>query len=492
MLRAMSKGRPRTCVRLCQQQPWQALGRRLFSADGKGFPNALRFDLSAAEIAKTSHEVMESYKKGYGRMVSVPSRERNFQNTLQGIADLDAYCSAVSESCVFPSYVSVRDAAGAANKALSELAIETAMREDIFKAFTEYYNHTMPQETLTPVQRRLIEKTMHDFKKNGLMLSPEKREQLKAMRKKMSDNAITFQKNLNEDTTAFYFSREELDGLPQDFLDGLEKVDGQEGGATKYKVSLRYPELLPVMRYANNAETRRKLDTANAARSMRENTPLLEETLALRHEAALLLGYEDHASYVLEDRMAKNPAHVLDFINELSVKVEPLARREWEKMIALKKATVGGSDNVTIDSHDFTFYNQRILERDYQVDENLIKDYFPFETVTEGMLGVYQDILGLRFEELNDAHTWHRDVRMYAVYDRSTNAFMGQFYLDLWPREGKYPHAAVFPLVPSHHFPSGSSSDIPASFLAHLHPVTGNACSPFARVIMVPRKLTRR
>lgn len=189
---------------------------------------------------------------------------------------------------------------------------------------------------------------MRDFKKNGLMLSPEKREQLKAMRKstrtshslidreytasglrmsnttaqpcvlvqlcssaEMSDNAITFQKNLNEDTTAFYFSREELDGLPQDFLDGLEKVDGQvqrpprqrsipelfdqraaffdtaggdkEGGATKYKVSLRYPELLPVMRYANNAETRRKLDTANAARSMLENTPLLEETLALRH-----------------------------------------------------------------------------------------------------------------------------------------------------------------------------------------------------------------
>ena len=102
-------------------------------------------------------------------------------------------------------------------------------------------------------------------------------------------------------------------------------------------MSLRYPELLPVMRYANNAETRRKLDTANAARSMLENTPLLEETLALRHgtypsvsqlsrhthlhaiaEAALLLGYEDHASYVLEDRMAKNPAHVLEFINELS------------------------------------------------------------------------------------------------------------------------------------------------------------------------------
>ena len=133
------------------------------------------------------------------------------------------------------------------------------------------------------------------------------------------------------------------------------------------------------------------------------------------------------------------------------------------------------------------------------------------------MLGVYQDILGLRFEELNDAHTWHRDVRMYAVYDRSTNAFMGQFYLgiptlqtracavrtpcvvqcdrlltrptlpaDLWPREGKYPHAAVFPLVPSHHFPSASSSNIPASFLAHLHPTTGNACSPFVRIIMVP------
>lgn len=129
---------------------------------------------------------------------------------------------------------------------------------------------------------------------------------------------------------------------------------------------------------------------------------------------------------------------------------------------------------------------------------------------------MYQDILGLRFEELIDAHTWHRDVRMYAVYDRSTNAFMGQFYLgiptlqtracavrtpcvvrcdlfltrptDLWPREGKYPHAAVFPLVPSHHFPSASSSNIPASFLAHLHPTTGNACSPFVWIIIVPSR----
>jgi thimet oligopeptidase len=96
--------------------------------------------------------------------------------------------------------------------------------------------------------------------------------------------------------------------------------------------------------------------------------------------------------------------------------------------------------------------------------------------VTRGMLEVYQDLFSLRFEEATDAPTWHPDVRMFDVYDRSSNAFMGQFYLDLWPREGKYSHAAVFPLIPSHHFPQNSEvlalPDIPTSFSSNLHPVS--------------------
>jgi len=315
---------------------------------------------------------------------------------------------------------------------------------------------------------------MRDFKQNGLLLAPEKREQLKSLRKRMSDNMINFQQNLNEDQTALFFTREELDGLPQDFIDGLQKRT--DGEVTKYRVSLQYPELLPVMRYARIEETRRQMDLANASKCMQLNTPLLEETVALRQEAAQLLGYPDHASFILEDRMAKNPSSVLEFIQQLSEKLEPLARKEWEKMVALKKAITNYQGATTIHSHDFPFYHQRILEAEYEVDQNLTKEYFPFETVTRGMLEVYQDLFSLRFEEATDAPTWHPDVRMFDVYDRSSNAFMGQFYLDLWPREGKYSHAAVFPLIPSHHFPQNSEvlalPDIPTSFSSNLHPVS--------------------
>lgn len=122
-----------------------------------------------------------------------------------------------------------------------------------------------------------------------------------------------------------------------------------------------------------------------------------------------------------------------------------MARKEWEKMINLKRS-MGAAADSTIESHDYGFYNQRILETEYQVDNNLIKDYFPFDTVTDGtcplnppldpcltcsigMLSVYQDILDLRFEEVHNAHTWHTDVRMFGVYDRTSNSFMGHFYL---------------------------------------------------------------
>jgi Zn-dependent oligopeptidase len=257
---------------------------------------------------------------------------------------------------------------------------------------------------------------------------------------------------VNEDKTERTFTKTELEGMPEDFIFALRTSTRESDGATLYHVTMKYPDLIPTMKMAKREETRRVMDEANSTRCS-ENIPLLTEMVKLRRQAAHLLGYKNHADFKLEVKMAKTTPEVMKFLEDLVVLLKPLAEQELASLLALKKAekeTRGEPFDGKINSWDVNYYNRVLLETEHQVEDEKIKEYFSMEAVTTGMLELYEELFSIKCVEVPNAETWHPEVRLFEVFDASSNDLCGQFYLDLHPRDNKYGHAACFGLVPGH------------------------------------------
>jgi thimet oligopeptidase len=177
------------------------------------------------------------------------------------------------------------------------------------------------------------------------------------------------------------------------------------------------------------------------------NPKILEHVVLLRQEEAQLLGFKHFPDYCIAPKMAKDADTVMKFLRELVEKTNEALERDFESIRALKKEEMekrGLPYDPTIWSYDFRYYVNMIDEKKYNLNQDLIQQYFPVEHVTEEMLKIYQEVLGLVFKPCPNPHVWHEDVVQYEVYDSATNAFMGQFIMDLYPRDGKYGHAAVW------------------------------------------------
>jgi len=229
-------------------------------------------------------------------------------------------------------------------------------------------------------------------------------------------------------------------------LNSLEKDD--EG---KLKVTMKYPHFFPVSRKCKNPDTRYKVEKMFSSRCKDVNTKIIEEIINLRQDQADILGYPNHAAYIQEVRMAKNPETVKTFLGDLGVKLQPLWEVEREKMLGMKEEQckeLGIDYDGKLNYWDFRFLQSLVEEKQYAVDQEKLKEYFPMEVVTKGLLEIYQRLLGLKFIKLEGMEVWHEDVEVYKVEDKSSNQVMGYFYLDLYPRDGKYGHACMVQLQP--------------------------------------------
>jgi metallopeptidase MepB len=364
----------------------------------------------------------------------------------------------------------LRDASSKAEKDMDDFAIESSMREDLFKLVDAVLKK---KEKLDPESQRLLEKEHKMFVRNGLNVpAGPKRERFKEIKKRISELQIEFQKTLNEENGGIWLATDELDGVPEDVVSNLKKGEGENEG--KLWLTFKYPDLFPTLKYAKNAAVREKYFIANENKA-NSNAKIFKEVIILRDEAARILGYPNHAAFRIEEKMMKTPQAVNDFLGDLKNRLLAGGDAEKKKLIQLKDGDLKTRNKSSeIDGKyylwDHRFYDRMMLEKDYSLDLEKISEWFPIHNTINGMLRIFEEIFGLVFVEVVGADrdaisptgkgndiVWHEDVRIFSVWDDEGegSGFVGYLYLDLFPRDGKYGHAANFNLGPGYIDESG-------------------------------------
>jgi len=307
-------------------------------------------------------------------------------------------------------------------------------RKDIFNAVKEF---TPKNEA----EARLYNRTVTIFELNGLGLPDDKLAAVREMKQNLTSLELKFSQNLNLDNKTIEFTAAELEGAQPDFLSRLSKT--QDG---KYIVTMKYPDYYGVMENAKSSETRRKMSLAfNNRGSPEENTLLLSETIVLRQKLAAALGFATWADYKTSMRMAKNASNVEAF---LSVLEQPLANKSREDiagLLAFKKTLEPSATSV--DSWDVLYLEVQLKKNQYSLDNEKVREYFPLSSVLLGLFSIYSPLFNVSFQKVEGARVWAPDVQLYRVADASSNATIAYIYFDLFPRDGKYGHEAMFPMI---------------------------------------------
>lgn len=319
--------------------------------------------------------------------------------------------------------------------------IESNMRQDIYQALQHAQANT-PRDSLDAASQRLLDHMLRDRRRAGLALSEADQVRFKELQIKISKLCIAFQKNCDEEKGYLLFSKEQLRGVPESVIDGYEQVevDGQK----KYKISHKTPDVNPVLDNAKDPETRKKAFMSYESRS-KINVPLFNEIMELRKEASAVIGYKTWADYIIEPNMAKTAKTAIDFLDDLHAKLKPIGEKEIEKLLVLKKQDCeefGSPFDDRFYAWDYRYLTCLYVDQNFQLNDELVKQYLPVQHVVEEVLGIYQRILSVKITQVHDAVTWHEEVTVFAVWDQlddddNADGFIGYLYLDLFPREDK-------------------------------------------------------
>lgn len=336
----------------------------------------------------------------------------------------------------------MRDAYNACLGKLSEYATETGQNRALYEAY--HAIHGSPEfASLDRAQQKIVNNALRDFHLSGVDLPPEQQARYKDINQQLSKLASQYEENLLDATNAWHKQITHLDdlaGLPESAL-AQAKQAAEAEGKDGWLINLQFPSYLAVMTYADNRELRREHYEAFCTRASDQgphagqwdNSGLMEQILALRHEKAQLLGFNNYAEYSLATKMAKSTDDVVKFLEDLADKSWRQARRDLTELKEFAATEHGLND---LQAWDIGYYSEKMRQHFYQLSQEEVKAYFPDSKVVPGLFAIVEKLYGLQISEIKDFDTWHPDARFYQILDKN-GQLRGRFFLDLYARAKK-------------------------------------------------------
>lgn len=431
--------------------------------------NSARFD-SVHEQCQTNllmaHQLLE-------QIITLPGK-RDLQNTLLPYNEIQVQIDSAMSLAGLLSQVhpdkAIRDRSDSCEQQINRFVTDLSLNRALFQALSEVSTENLDDEA-----SRMLQKTLQDFKRSGVDKSAEIRDQIRKLEEELVLTGQDFGRNIREDVRYIEVDPEKsLVGLPEDYV-AAHKIEANG----KVKITTDYPDYIPFMTYANDAEARKELWKKSNSRGYPANKLVLSKMLNQRYELAKLLGYESYADYVVEDKMIKSSVKAEQFIDQIADIAKVGADKEYKILLKEKNKTLPNAKN--IQSYERAFLDEKVKRANYNLDSKEVRAYFPFDNVRDGLLNLTSKLFKLSYIKDANAPVWHHDVEVYDVFDE--NNLIGRIYLDLHPRENKYKHAAQFTLksgLKSRQIPEGvlvcnfpqNSADGKAALMDHDQVVT--------------------
>lgn len=288
-------------------------------------------------------------------------------------------------------------------------------------------------------EERLLENTYKGFTRNGALLKDSDKDKLKKIDEELSVLSPKFSKNVLDATNDFFVhltKEEEVKGIPQNALVAAADLAKSKGFETGWVFTLQMPSMIPVLKYSENRDLRKKLNLAYGNKNLEgkfDNREFVLKTVQLRDKRAKLLGYDNHSSYVLEKRMASNPETVMSFLDDLFNYANPAAKKDLEEVKELAKRVDNLDD---LQKWDIAYYAEKLKKEKFDFDSEELRPYLKSENVIEGIFTVAEKMYGITFDEIQDITKYHNDVKTYKALDID-GTYLGLLYVDLFPRETK-------------------------------------------------------
>ena len=325
---------------------------------------------------------------------------------------------------------------------LSDYSTEMGQNEQLFNAY-KVIADSNKFATLDSAQKKIIQNALRDFRLSGVDLDNEKKQRYKEISQELSRLASNYEENLMDATNAWskvIRNEQDLAGLPPSAL-AQAKQTAESQDQDGWMITLQFPSYQAIMTYADDRELRREHYEAYATRASDQasdneqwdNSLLMEQILALRHEKAQLLGFENYAELSLATKMAKQPEEVMNFLEDLADKSWRQARKDFADLQSFAKQYHGINN---LQSWDLTYYSEKMRQHFYQLSQEEVKAYFPITRVLPGLFAVVEKLYGLQISEISDFDSWHPDVRFFQIHDEF-GVLRGKFYFDLYARTKK-------------------------------------------------------
>lgn len=375
-------------------------------------------------------------------IISGNPEEPNFQNTIAALdfagEQLDRISSIFFNLNSAETNDKIQSIAKEVSPLLSAFSNDVTLNEKLFQRIKKVYTQTDPT-TLSVEQNTLLQKKYKSFSRNGANLDDADKKRLREIDKELGILKLKFGENVLAETNAFQMhikNENELTGLPEGAKEAARQL-AESKDLEGWLFTLDYPSYIPFLTYADNRERRKELSIAFGRKGFQDNEQNNEKNILkiveLRHERARLLGYDNHAHYVLEERMAETAGNVSNFLNELLEKAKPAALKELDRLQQFAKEKDGIDE---LQKWDSAYYSEKLKQKLFSLDDEQLKPYFQLENVIAGAFELAGRLFGLKFEPTDKVDVYHEDVKTYEVKD-AEGVFVSLFYADFFPRPGK-------------------------------------------------------